>query len=87
MDIFAKLYETELGQILVMRDEGVEGPEVRFYVKPADLGVCSVAVGFEESDEGYEKADRYFAEVGRQTAIQVASSIFERAEAFTGAVE
>lgn len=87
MDIFAKLYETELGQILVMRDEGDEGPEVRFYVKPAGLGVCSDAVGFDESDEGHEKADRCFAEVGRQTAIQVASSIFERSEAFTGAVE
>lgn len=87
MGYFAKLYETERGQILVMRDEGEEGPEVRFYCKPAGLGVCSAALGFKESDEGYDAADRYFDEMDREKAVRVAASIFERAEAITGASE
>lgn len=40
---FAKLFETAIGQILVMRQSGDDGPELAFFFDPnlEPLGVCS----------------------------------------------
>lgn len=67
---FAKLFEfDDIGQVLVMNDTGDEGPEVRFYFQPAGLGVCSVAINFNGSDdEQSDAADQGFASVDREKA-------------------
>jgi hypothetical protein len=59
---FAKLYETERGQILAMRQAGDEGPEIAFHFYPGveGLGVCQVKLGFEDNEAGDEKADAAF---------------------------
>lgn len=52
---FAKLFETEeYGQILVKLDASPDEhePEVRFFVNPPGLGVCSFAAGYPDSDKG-----------------------------------
>tara|TARA_R110000851_G_C12840540_1_gene541700 strand:+ start:179 stop:421 length:243 start_codon:yes stop_codon:yes gene_type:complete len=73
---FAKLYETELGQILVKLDEGDDGPEARYYFVPKDLGVCSVAVNFKGEDD-WEKADRYFKTITEEKALSVVKGVLE----------
>lgn len=58
--MFAKLFDHEkYGQLLVKLDTDNEGdPEVRTYFKPKGLGVCSVAAGFKDDDEGWELAEK-----------------------------
>ena len=72
---FAKLYETEVGQILVKQDEGEEGPEVRLYFTPKNLGVCSIGLTWKEHeiDAQYEKSDAAFKAMTRETAINLVS--------------
>lgn len=73
---FAKLYETEqFGQILVKIDSSNDDmesvPEVRIYFEPENLGVCSQAVKFENSDEGWDKAEARFLEITEEKAINL----------------
>ena len=60
--MFAKLYETELGQILVKLDEGDKGAEVKVYFEPEGLGVCSIDFNWESetSEMQWEKAEKAF---------------------------
>lgn len=66
---FAKLFETEEhGQILVKIDSVDGCPEVRFYFKPENLGVCSVALEFQDSDRDWDLAEKIFAETTAKSA-------------------
>lgn len=66
--MFAKLFDTSYGQVVVMRQDNDSGePEIRFYCEPEGLGTCSMAFGYEdgqheERDEGFEKVDLAMAE-------------------------
>lgn len=58
---FAKLFRADdTGQVLVVLDEGDEGPEIRISFKPRGLGVCSVKLGFKDSDSGWDRAESVF---------------------------
>lgn len=61
-ETFAKIFESEKhGQILVKVDESNTGvPEVRYFFKPEELGICSMAVSFSDTDDGWSSADRLF---------------------------
>ena len=70
--MFAKLYGTDEDQVLVKVDSNDEGrPEIRFYTKPKGLGVCSLgikgvcslAISFEDSDDGWDKAEKALKEM------------------------
>lgn len=75
---FAKLYSTDAGQILVKLDSGEDGaPEIRVFAKPEELGVCSVALQFDDSDEGWDKAEAAFVKVDVSMAERIAAQIFE----------
>jgi hypothetical protein len=74
--MFAKLYESNrFGQILVKIDtDSDEGrPEVRFYFKPKGLGVCSAALIFADSDQGWELAEEAF----QQLSLEKGESMIE----------
>ena len=74
--MFAKLYETKLGQILVKLDAGDETEaEVRFYTEPEGLGVCSLALGFND----WDKAEEAFKNVDEARALQVAEQLWQYA--------
>ena len=76
--MFAKLYETDLGQLLVMRaaaDDGVPG--VRLFFVPAGFGLCSVTAKFEDSEAGVDAADRFFDGMTRNRAINWAGKIID----------
>ena len=83
---FAKLHETEkYGQILVKLDSGDEGPETQFFFTPSEmLGVCSMAIKFEDTEEGWDKAEVTFETFSDEAkAIQAVAPTFEKmAEAF-----
>lgn len=67
--MFAKLYGTDQDQVLVKVDSNDEGkPEIRFYTKLEGLGVCSLAISFEDSDKGWDKAYKALKEMTEEKA-------------------
>lgn len=76
---FAKLFDTAVGQIVVMRQSGDDGPELAFFFDPdvEPLGVCAFKLGFSDDDEGSDKADRAFEAVTEDGAIKAVSSQIE----------
>ena len=76
--MFAKLYETEIGQILVLLQGDDEAkPEVRYFFEPVDLGVCSFALKYEDTDDGWDKAESIFEQTTREIAVGVVGKIMK----------
>lgn len=74
---FVKLFETEKGQILVKLDRNIDGiPEVRIFVQPDGLGVCSVAASYTDDDEGWDLAESWFAAIDEELAIKHSKMLF-----------
>ncbi len=74
--MFAKLFGTDKDQVLVMLVDDDEGnPTVRTSVQPEGMGVCSVASGFSDDDEGWAKAEKMFAAMTEAKAQKVANSL------------
>ncbi|MEM8550712.1 MAG: hypothetical protein AAGF10_07970, partial [Verrucomicrobiota bacterium] len=67
---FAKIFESPTyGQILLKLDVDDEGKhELRYYCHPDNAGVCSFALGFDDTDEGHEKARLGFDRIKQQDA-------------------
>ena len=77
--MFAKLFERDNKQIVVMLDYNDEDePEVRFYFKPEGLGVCHVGLGFENCDDGQERAEQYLEKVTEEEAFKVVDKIMKQ---------
>ncbi len=78
---FAKLFETDRGQILVKLDRDDEGdPEVRVYCEPDGCGPSSCAVGWDDDEAGWDAAEKVFAEMDEKTAMEkFASKVFDAA--------
>jgi len=74
--MFAKLYNTEIGQILVKKDSGDNGEEVRIFFRPKGLGVCSIAFSWAQDEEEvqWEKADSTFEKMTEDTAMGLVRS-------------
>lgn len=70
MSMFAKLFDSpRFGQLLIKMDAGEDGaPEVRFYYMPTSLGVCSCALGFNDTDAGWELSTQLFERIGMEEA-------------------
>lgn len=82
---FAKVFDTERGQILVKLDAGDDGaPEIRFFAQPEGLGVCSVALSYEDSDKGWDAAEQVFEQIDEPKAMTAAAEIFRAAQELTG---
>lgn len=83
--MFAKLYEPEKGQqILVKLDAGDEGPEVRFYCQPEGLGVCSHAIGWDDTDEGWAEAEKAFSDITEETALEARDNMIAAIQQLIG---
>lgn len=85
---FAKLFDTERGQILVKIDQSDEGdPEIRFFTSPPGLGVgvCSAALTFEDSESGWEKAEQAFEKVDMEMALKATARLMEFVDQLGGA--
>lgn len=75
MNEFCKIFEDEtIGQILVKLDQSEDcKPEIRFYCQPKDLGVCSLALIFVDTDEGWDKAETTFKLIDKAKAVEIVS--------------
>ena len=78
--MFAKLFDTIHGQTLAKLDEGEDGPEIRCYWQPPELGVCSAAIKFPASDLGWDKAEALFALLTAEAAAEFITNVSEQGE-------
>lgn len=77
--MFAKLYETNFGQILVKADTDEDGrPEVRFYFEPDGFGICNQAASFHDNDEGWDNQQKYFDSVDEAVATKLVEDSLNR---------
>ena len=75
---FAKVYETERGQIVALRYVNSDDePAIVFMFDPGvdGLGVCQIALGFSDDDEGIDLRDKAF-DVIDQDGVEAA--VFEQ---------
>lgn len=78
---FAKLFDRPgFGQVLAKIDRDTDGsPELRWFVSPPDLGVCSFAFEFTDDDAGWDLAEAAFAKADEVKADEAASYVFNLA--------
>lgn len=75
--MFAKLFDRPgYGQVLAKLDVYEGKPELRWYVQPPELGVCSFALGFSDSDEGWDAAERAFERAGDAEADAAGKALY-----------
>lgn len=72
---FAKIFKSKYGQVLVVLDEGENGPEIEFSVKCPGYGICTLALKFQDSVEGWVKAENALISIDEAQALGVAESI------------
>lgn len=77
--MFAKLYEMDNGeQVLAKLDSDDDNnPELRFYVEPPGLGVCSIAAKWDDTKRGWDDAQEAFEKVTRDSAVKMAERILD----------
>lgn len=77
--MFAKLFEhKEAGQVLVKKDENDEGfMEIRFFIEPKDLGVCSVAISFTNIETADEACEEVFEGLDKEMVNGIIDGLLE----------
>lgn len=70
MKPFAKIFGSDWKQILVKLDANEDGlPEVRVYFQPEQLGVCAVALAWDDdTDKSWDLAEAAFEKMDQSRA-------------------
>lgn len=82
--IFCKIFNDDQGnQILVVNDVNEEGkPSISVSIVPDGLGVCTMRLGYEDSEDGWNKCDKAFDEFNKETAVLVRNQIVSGSRGF-----
>ena len=80
MSEFAKLFETDIGQILVLLEANEDDcPEIKILFKPDGFGVCKVKLhGFKDTDDSWERAEKGFQNTTQEIAYNVVSQTIQQ---------
>jgi len=78
MEKFAKLFETELGQILIMNtaNDETNNPEIRFYYESTGLGVCNMSIKFDIDCWG--EANTAFDMINEEKATETIRKLYNQ---------
>lgn len=74
-EVFAKEFHTQHGQVIAMKQQNEDGPEVRLYFKPSGLGVCEQGFQFDDNDEGQALQDACFADLSLEKIEQTVGQL------------
>lgn len=70
---FAKLFDVEdIGQILVVKRRGDDGPELAITVCMPNGSVCDIKLGYPDNDDGWNQLDAAFEQVDVPTVASLA---------------
>lgn len=79
--MFAKIFGTPKDQILVLKQEVWESDdkagEIRVFIQPYGLGVCSLAMRFSDTEQGWENREYCFRNFTEDVAQSFANMIRE----------
>lgn len=85
MEKFAKLFESEkYGQLVaIMQQSDNDGPEIRLFLKPKGLGVCSIAMQFEDdTDSSWDSCEKIFEAFDLAKAEAMAKGVADQLNGF-----
>ena len=76
---FAKLYETDFGQVLIILDSDEDyNPAVGAWFKPEGIGVCKIGIGgFLNTEDGWRNAEKVFRTMDKENALKLVSETYE----------
>jgi hypothetical protein len=79
LEKFCKIWDTEdIGQIVAMLTRNSEGdPAIQFFAQPPELGVCMIGIGYKDTDDGWDQAEKRFAELSEEQARTAVKVIFD----------
>lgn len=72
MSNFAKVFESDIGQILVVLDLNGEddSPDITITISPVNFGLCSTRISFQDTDEGADAAQQVLNSMTVEMAIE-----------------
>lgn len=79
-DVFAKMFSSEkYGQIVAIRQGADETgkPEIRFFFQPPAMGVCSLAMVFDDTDDGWDAQEEAFAKLKLDAAEKTVGVVID----------
>lgn len=82
---FAKIFESEtIGQLccIAAAENDESHPEIRVFCVPKNLGVCSSALIFSDTDAGWAAQEKAFDELTLKAAENIAMPVIEMANKF-----
>lgn len=69
----AKLFDVDgIGQILIVKRRGDEGPELTITFRMPNNSVCDIKLGYPNDDDGWDQLDAAFDQVDEPTAASLA---------------
>lgn len=87
---FAMLVEDpEIGQVVVMQQRGDDGPEIAIFFHPGvdGMGVCNTSLGFDDDEDGWEKADMVFEQFDDEAVVKLARKAIDNIKAMFAETE
>lgn len=80
--MFAKLYNTHLGQILVKvgTNEGADDgcPEVKIYFQLKGFGIVTVAKTFPDNNNGWKRRNKFFEDMTEEQATSIVADTIQK---------
>lgn len=78
MKNFAKLFESDRGQLLALRCANEnDAPCIRIMAEPENFGLCEVAINFSDTDAGYASAQKALDSMSVEAALKALQPLFE----------
>ena len=71
MAVFAKLFERDGEQVLVRKEEDLDGDPTVFVTFDMDRIIVTVNFGFNDDHDGYEARDAMFATIDEDAAFEI----------------
>lgn len=89
--MFAKLFGIDDDQVLVVIQEGDEGPVIQISCVPPGLGVCTTTLGYPYAaypkknaiEQAWDTAESAFAKMDEAGARRIADGIMKQMAAFS----
>ena len=77
MSKFAKIFDTDKGQVLVVQQSNDDGePEIRVFCEPEGFGVCTSALSWKDTDQGWDKQQEVFNGITAEAALEIVEPIY-----------
>jgi hypothetical protein len=79
--MFSKIYETEIGQILIIKVKDTNNPSIKVYFEPEGLGICHFGVEMpDNTDINLDKIDSLFDQFTKEVIVEKVKEVISGTE-------